>query len=957
MTAGSRANTATADADNVGTINVAPATDTETVPTAATPTASLSLSKTATVADTNGNTVTGDAGDVISYSFAVSNTGTLALSNVVVTDPLLPTLSCTVASLAVGATTSCTATGNTYTITAADVTAGSRANTATADADNVGTINVAPATDTETVPTVPLILSLLIDKTAGVPSGNTAGSTIAYTFLVTNTSNVTLTGLLINDAQLDTAAVCSVTTLAPGESTTCTGTHTITQAEVNAGVVNNSATAVGTPPSGPAVISAPDTTTTPIAGAPALTAVKTAVLSSDNATQGVANAGDVITYSVSVTNTGNITLSGLMVTDVFENGAPTTLSCAPSSIDPGATVTCASYTYTVTDADVVAGGSLDNTILARASATVGNVMVTAEATASASIPLDGTASDMQLTKIATPNDVGVGELVRYTVVLENKGVNAVFDATLVDTPPAGFSYVEGSLVVSDRDGEGRLVGTYPIKVDRIDVAVGGRASISYLLRVGAAVTPGVYVNKAYVVDGSASSNTASADVRVVGDPLLDQSLIIGTVFEDRNGNGFQDPASLKDVRIQGGFKAGAYVANSTRIDRGDGAKPEPDASAPLLHGLSLGTLAGRQSEAVPAGSNRIVISQVLRSPDFTDDLVLTADGGVRVTMDADGKTRSTAAESAGKPRIERRVSQIAEGYLVEYTIRNEGIDEHGIPGVRIATVEGVLVETDAYGRFSLQDVSGGTWERGRNFIMKVDNATLPPGSVFTTNNPLVRRVTPGLPVRFDFGVKLPSGLVAGAVQARELEIGEVLFSPGSAEVRPQFVPAVGKMAEQLRANPATEVVISANGESAELAYARAKAVEAVLLEALGPQQAGELKISLRGDGDKGLLLSLGVNPQLGQILFMDDSDAIRPEYMKMIERFAADIDKLAASGMPVVVRITGYTDRRGSEKYNDALGLRRAKSVYQAIAGRLSPDVRNNVRVEIDRSTDGGAGQ
>ena len=94
------------------------------------------------MADTNGNTVTGDAGDVITYSFAVTNTGTLALVNVVVSDPLLPSLSCVIANLAVGATTSCVATNNTYTITAGDVLAGSRANTASADANNVGTINV-----------------------------------------------------------------------------------------------------------------------------------------------------------------------------------------------------------------------------------------------------------------------------------------------------------------------------------------------------------------------------------------------------------------------------------------------------------------------------------------------------------------------------------------------------------------------------------------------------------------------------------------------------------------------------------------------------------------------------------------------------------------------------------------------------------------------------------------------
>ncbi|WP_175489084.1 beta strand repeat-containing protein, partial [Lysobacter sp. cf310] len=108
--------------------------------------------------------------------------------------------------------------------------------------------------------------SLTIDKVAGTPTGATAGSTIAYTFTVTNTGNVTLTNVVVNDTQLDAPATCDVTTLAPLAVATCTGTHTITQAEVNAGTSNNSATATGTPPGGqPPVDSPPDTTTTPLA--------------------------------------------------------------------------------------------------------------------------------------------------------------------------------------------------------------------------------------------------------------------------------------------------------------------------------------------------------------------------------------------------------------------------------------------------------------------------------------------------------------------------------------------------------------------------------------------------------------------------------------------------------------------------------------------------------------------
>ena len=91
--------------------------------------------------------------------------------------------------------------------------------------------------------------AITLDKQAGTPTGTTAGSTIDYTFVVTNTGNVTLTGVSVDDPKVGTVS-CPVTTLAPGESTTCTATYTLTQVDVDAGHVANTATVTGTDPSG-----------------------------------------------------------------------------------------------------------------------------------------------------------------------------------------------------------------------------------------------------------------------------------------------------------------------------------------------------------------------------------------------------------------------------------------------------------------------------------------------------------------------------------------------------------------------------------------------------------------------------------------------------------------------------------------------------------------------------------
>ncbi|MBX8785564.1 hypothetical protein HBA94_17545, partial [Ochrobactrum sp. GRS2] len=73
------------------------------------------------------------------------------------------------------------------------------------------------------------------------------------------------------------AASCQPSTVAPNATATCTGVHTITQAEVDAGKVDNSATATATPPGGGTPLTTPpSTTSTPLVANGALTLTKTA---------------------------------------------------------------------------------------------------------------------------------------------------------------------------------------------------------------------------------------------------------------------------------------------------------------------------------------------------------------------------------------------------------------------------------------------------------------------------------------------------------------------------------------------------------------------------------------------------------------------------------------------------------------------------------------------------------
>src|SRR6201999_3500051 len=68
-------------------------------------------------------------------------------------------------------------------------------------------------------------------------------------------------------------------------------------------------------------------------------------------------AGQVITFSYGVTNTGNVTLSNVTVSDTL-NGL-SAVTCPVTPLAPGDSTTCTA-TYTTTQADVDAGKAISN---------------------------------------------------------------------------------------------------------------------------------------------------------------------------------------------------------------------------------------------------------------------------------------------------------------------------------------------------------------------------------------------------------------------------------------------------------------------------------------------------------------------------------------------------------------------------------------------------------------------
>ncbi|MFT4230463.1 MAG: hypothetical protein QM602_09255, partial [Microbacterium sp.] len=98
--------------------------------------------------------------------------------------------------------------------------------------------------------------------------------------------------------------------LAPGKTVTGAATYTTTQADVDAGAVVNVATASGVTPGGVSVTAA-DEVTVPVVAVPAVELVKVGSVGGSGAV------GDVVTYTFTATNVGNVTLGGVEIVDVL----------------------------------------------------------------------------------------------------------------------------------------------------------------------------------------------------------------------------------------------------------------------------------------------------------------------------------------------------------------------------------------------------------------------------------------------------------------------------------------------------------------------------------------------------------------------------------------------------------------------------------------------------------------
>ena len=707
-------NTVTGDTDQT-----LPDTAVEDVPVVQTP--SFTIAKVATEADVD------TAGDVIHYTITLTNTGNMTLTGVTVSDPRLADLDCdgtaglpyvtSGLSIAVGGNLVCT---GTYTVLQSDIDNNGGGD---GDIDNTVTGDTTETTSQTAVEDVPIILgsSFTIAKVATEADVDTAGDVIHYTITLTNTGNMTLTGVTVSDprlADLDcdgTAGLPYVTSglsIAVGGNLVCTGTYTVLQSDIDNngggdGDIDNTVT-------GDTDQTLPDTAVedVPVVQTPSFTIAKVATEADVDA------AGDVIHYTITLTNTGNMTLTGVTVSDPrladldCDGTAGLPYVTSGLSIAVGGNLVCTG-TYTVLQSDIDnnggGDGDIDNTV-------TGDTTETTSQTAVEDVPII-LGSSFTIAKVATEADVDTaGDVIHYTITLTNTGNMTLTGVTVSDPRladldcdgTAGLPYVTSGLSIAVG---GNLVctGTYTVLQSDIDNNGGGDGDIDNTVTGDTDQTlPDTAVEAVPVVQTPSftiAKVATEADVDTAGDVIHYTITLTNTGNMTLTGVTVSDPrladldcdgtaglpyvTSGLSIAVGGNLVCtGTYTVLQSDIDNNGGGDGDIDNT---VTGDTDQTLPDTAVEAVPVVQTpSFTIAKVATEADVDTagdvihyTITLTNTGNMTLTgvtvsdprladLDCDG--------TAGLPYVTSGLSIAVGGNLVctgTYTVLQSDIDNNG----------------------------------------------------------------------------------------------------------------------------------------------------------------------------------------------------------------------------------------------------------------------------------------
>jgi uncharacterized repeat protein (TIGR01451 family) len=257
-----------------------------------------------------------------------------------------------------------------------------------------------------------------------------------------------------------------------------------------------------TPAAGQAILC---TFTNRFPACPGIDVAKTGRL--DTGANGVANVGDTIDYTITVRNTGNVTLRNVTVTE-RDLAAMSAIDCGGgtnviATLAAGASVNCTA-THAVTQADLDAG-FVPNFAVASGTPVLPGPPAVVDDVEDGDNDIEPIVAAIALQKTATPSVAARGSTVRFALRVTNRSEVAARDVRVCDQQPRGFTVaaapgfrVRGRTVC-------RSIGT---------LQPGNRRTVVFTARVGA-TAPSRVTNTATATASNARSVQARARVSIL----------------------------------------------------------------------------------------------------------------------------------------------------------------------------------------------------------------------------------------------------------------------------------------------------------------------------------------------------------------------------------------------------------------------------------------------------------
>ncbi len=214
------------------------------------------------------------------------------------------------------------------------------------------------------------------------------------------------------------------------------------------------------------------------------------------------------------------------------------------------------------------------------------------------------------------------------------------------------------------------------------------------------------------------------------------SLVLYTIEVKNTSGGPVTGVSVVD-KPPAGFK---YVANSGRVGN---LPKEPTGLNPMIFedlDLAAGeTLVIRYLLVVGAGVQQGTYKNLAYATNEVDQ-VISNESSVTVEIQKDPIFETTTV--IGQVFDDKNGNGFPDA------------GERGVPGVKVASINGDVVTTDADGRFHFAAIDPKRWDRGSMYILKIDTSSLPVGTKMISENPKTYRITVGSLAEINFAVQL-----------------------------------------------------------------------------------------------------------------------------------------------------------------------------------------------------------